>query len=212
MATATIAPPSATTGVGFGRRNAPLLVSTGVALVMVILYTWLARWRGVALSIDIPHVMDTLAPLLLASAFIERAVEVIISPWRDAEANQLESALNELKARTPAADPSSIEMANAAFHTYTGRTQQYAFAASMTLSLSAAYVGVRALWPFVNQANFNTLDKSQQWMFLVVDVVLSAAMLAGGADGIHQVVNAFTTFFSTTAQKTQQSLTIPPKQ
>lgn len=82
----------------------------------------------------------------------------------------------------------------------------------MTLSLFAAYVRVRALWPFVSQADFNTLAASRQWMFLVVDVVLSGALLAGGADGIHQVVNAVTTFFSTTAQKTQQSLMTQSKQ
>lgn len=123
MATATIASTSPTTPVGFGRRNALLLASSGVALVIVLLYAWLARWRGVTLSIDIAHLTDSMAPLLLASAFIERAVEVIISPWRDTGANQLENTLNELKARTPTADPNTIELANSAFQRYTGRTK-----------------------------------------------------------------------------------------
>jgi len=53
------------------------------------------------------------------------------------------------------------------------------------------------------------LGGKQQWTFLVVDVALSAALLAGGADGIHSVVNAFTTFFETTAQRAQQSANAP---
>jgi hypothetical protein len=34
-----------------------------------------------------------------------------------------------------------------------------------------------------------------------VDVALSAALLAGGADGIHSVMNAITSFFDNTAEK-----------
>jgi len=205
MSTTTLVPPSTQTAAGTVSRKTPLLVSAGIATVMVILYGWLARWRGITLSIDPLHVLDSMAPLLLTSAFIERAVEVIISPWRDSGANTLESRLNALKAQTPAADAKDIHAADAAFQDYKGKTQQYAFAVSLSFSLAAAYVGVRALWPFVDRTNFNSLGASQQWMFLVVDVVLSAALLAGGADGIHSAVNAFTTFFSSTAQKAQQS-------
>jgi len=209
-APAAIAPPQATPATGIVGKNVPLFLGAGIAVVMVILYTWLARWRGLTLSIDVTHVMDTLSPLLLTAAFIERAVEVIVSPWRDANANQLDNKLNALKAQTaPPASPQDIQQADSAFQNYTGQTQKYAFAASITLSLAAAYVGVRALWPFVNQADFGKLSANQQWMFLAVDVVLTAALLAGGADGIHQVVNAFTTFFSSTAEKATRAASAP---
>jgi hypothetical protein len=41
-------------------------------------------------------------------------------------------------------------------------------------------------------------------MFNVVDVVLSAALLAGGANGIHSVVSSITTFFDSNAQKEEE--------
>jgi hypothetical protein len=150
-----------------------------------------------------------MSPLLLTAGFIERAVEVVISPWRDAGATKFENRLDALKAQVPIADATTIEFADAEFQEYKGKTQQYAFCASMSFSLAAAYVGVRALWPFVDHTTFEKLGGNQQWMFLVVDVVLSAALLAGGADGIHSVINAFTTFFDTTAQKAQQSANAP---
>lgn len=199
------------TAVAPGRSvNIPLLASAAIAFVMVLLYAWMARWSGLSLSIAPQDVMSKMSPLLLIAGFIERAVEVIISPWRDARATVLENKLNALKAQTaPPADPQDIQRADTAFQNYTGQTQKYAFAVSLTLSLAAAYVGVRALWPFVNQVDFYKLGANQRWMFLVVDVVFSSALLAGGADGIHQVVNAFTTFFSTTAQKATQAANAP---
>lgn len=201
-------------------RHAPLLVFTLIAVVIVILYAWLAKWPGFPMSIDIGQVMNKLAPLILAAAFIERAVEVIISPWRDTEATILENRLNYLKAQTPP-DPAKIAAADAAFQEYTGQTKQYASGVGLTLGVLAAYVGVRAFWPFVDLAALKTavdlaaqkagsgIGPHQVSMFNVVDVVISAALLAGGADGIHQVVNSFTTFFNTTAQKQQQSATMP---
>lgn len=198
---------------GFTGRNAPLLISIAIATVMVVLFTWKARWPGITLSIPITDVMTKMAPLMLAAAFIERAVEVIISPWRDAGATTLENKLNALKAQTPAANAMDIQAADAEFQAYTGKTQQYAGGVALTLGLGAAYAGVRAFWPFVNTADFYAhVGSGQRWMFVVVDVVISAALLAGGADGIHQVVNAFTTFFSTTAQKATQAAAAPPKQ
>ena len=196
----------------------PLGLAGGIALVIGVLFAWLARWRGLPFSIAPSNLLNVMAPLLLAAGFIERAVEVIISPWRDAEANKLARALAVLQA--PVAPPAAggavgslgtgaeIKDASDKLADYKGKTQQYAFVASITLSLAAASVGVRALWPLLDmkaKSGFEQADPSQQGTFLVVDVILSAALLAGGADGIHAVINSFTTFFNTTAQKAQQS-------
>jgi hypothetical protein len=66
--------------------------------------------------------------------------------------------------------------------------------------------GVRALGNFVDANKLKDLAFSQspQYLFfLCVDVALSAALLAGGADGIHSVVNAVTSFFDRTAAQPQ---------
>jgi len=186
----------------------PLYVSSGTAAIIVILFAWISRWRGLNLFIDPHNVLSVMSPLLLTAGFIERAVEVVISPWRDSRAAQLGNRVDALRAQIPAADVSVIAEADAAYQEYKGKTQQYAFGASLSFSFASAYVGVRALWPFVEHPSFEKLGTNQQWMFVVVDMVLTAALLAGGADGIHSVINAFTTFFNTTAQKAQQSANI----
>jgi len=41
--------------------------------------------------------------------------------------------------------------------------------------------------------------------FTVFDVILTAALLAGGADGLHAPINAFTSFFDGVASNNVQS-------
>jgi hypothetical protein len=50
-------------------------------------------------------------------------------------------------------------------------------------------------------ANTGITSHPQQVFFLCVDVALSAALLAAGADGIHSVVNAITSFFDASADR-----------
>jgi hypothetical protein len=52
---------------------------------------------------------------------------------------------------------------------------------------------------------FSNAHDGQKLVFNIVDVVLTAAVLAGGANGIHFIVNAVTTFADATSDKTQQS-------
>jgi hypothetical protein len=64
--------------------------------------------------------------------------------------------------------------------------------------------GVRALGPFADAAKLNDVrftTQGQHLFFLCVDVLLSTGLLAGGADGIHSVVNAATSFFQGAATK-----------
>lgn len=55
-------------------------------------------------------------------------------------------------------------------------------------------------------STFQQATLGQKNTFIVFDVVLSAALMAGGADGIYSVVSAFTTFFDATAKKAQNSV------
>ena len=151
------------------------------------------------------NIANLLAPLVFAAAVIERAVEILVSPWRDAQASKLQTALSAIKAAS-AANPATqsaedLQAASDALDEYRGETQKYAFGVSLTLSILTAIVGVRALGPFVDVTKFHTTAHAQQLYFLCLDVALSAALLAGGADGIHSIVKAVTTFFDSTAQK-----------
>ena len=240
------------------KKNLPLLVATSLASLAVIVYAvGLHRWGALTLTVKPADILTLMSPLLLAAAFVERAVEVLISPWRDADASKLQKALNAAKTATPQ-NLQNIQNLSDALDDYRGTTQKYAFAVSLTLSFAVAIAGVRALSQMLPQQAAQTLlaaaqtaqqaaqtaqaaaaqataaaakttgqaaaapstpakpnaqtpapqtpskptpDDPQMVFFNIVDVILTAALLAGGADGIHSVVQAFTGFFDNTSSK-----------
>jgi hypothetical protein len=63
-----------------------------------------------------------------------------------------------------------------------------------------AALGVRVLQLFVDPAVFDALSGLQRRLFCTVDVLLTGALLGGGADGLHKLVRVFTTFMDSTAE------------
>lgn len=226
-------------------EHLPVYFSLAITIIGVAVFTAFAKWNGLHLQVKTTDIAGVMAPLFFAATFIERAVEVVISPWRDAQAETLGNTADTKKAHAKAVataaaaatvvssgiDPTSAvaftaattaaktatdlavaaaqasNEADDAFAQYKGRTKQYAYAVALTLALLVAYVGVRALSSFCDQTQRPSPFQSvnQQLMFNVVDVVLSAALLAGGANGIHSIVTSITTFFDTNTQKMQGS-------
>ncbi|HXM10351.1 MAG TPA: hypothetical protein VN946_10420 [Terriglobales bacterium] len=201
------------------------LVVLGTLGVLVALAIALA-WPGINIKVDYTTVPTVLAPLILTAAFIERAVEVMISPWRDPGADQKARVLKDAKSNTAAI--ASQQAAADDYTQYKGKTRRYALAFALLLGTAAAMAGIRALWPLLDDPNgtfvvattstangVTTVSKAQgnpinnpnnhypRTAFIVVDVVLSALLLAGGANGIHSVVTSFTSFFDSNTQKNQ---------
>jgi len=197
-----------------------------VGLCALVLLALVLAWPGVNIKVDYTTVPTVLAPLILTALFIERAVEVMISPWRDPGADQRARILKDVKNNTAAI--ASQQAAADDYTQYKGKTRRYAFAFALLLGTAAAIVGIRALWPFLDDPNgkfvgatvstsngVTTVSKVQgnpinnpenhhaKTAFIVVDVVLSALLLAGGANGIHSVVTTFTSFFDSNTQKNQ---------
>jgi hypothetical protein len=161
-------------------------------------------------TVKVSDLAGLLAPLAFAATVVERAVEILVSPWRDAGASKLDKAVAAIKARpvdpaTSTQNAADLKQASDVLDDYRGDTQRYAFAVSLTLSVLVSIAGVRALGPFVDAVKLNdpkVTTEAQRLFFLAVDVALSAALLAGGADGVHSVVNAVTSFFDNAADKT----------
>jgi hypothetical protein len=190
-------------------KNWPLLVSCAFSLVGVAVAGMFLKWNSLSFTIKVSDLASLLAPLAFAAAVVERAVEILVSPWRDAGASKLKKAVTAIKARPANAaqdqqNAADLKIASDALDEYRGDTQQYAFAVSLTLSGFVSIAGIRAFGPIVEAGQLPDAklpSEAQHLFFLCVDVALSAALLAGGADGIHSVVNAFTSFFDATADK-----------
>jgi hypothetical protein len=187
-------------------------IATGCTAVLSLILVGgfaLLRWPIRGMYVPISDVANVLAPLILTAAFIERAVEVIVSPFRDPDANTLRRKLADLQAAQPVV-PSAVSEAQAELDTYTADTQKYAFCALLLLSLCAAFVGIRALELFLIQPRpappapqpiTIPAEYGQTGAFRTFDVIISALLLAGGANGLHAPINALTSFFNNSASQ-----------
>lgn len=139
------------------------------------------------------NIGNVLAPLAVIALFIERAVEVVITAWRDPGAMRLK---HDLKA-APADRKAGIQQE---LDHYRLHTQRFSFGTSITLSLVAAMVGVRGVAPLLTGA-------PTAGAFQGFDIVVTALLLAGGADGLHQIMTTFTDFLDNTKAKLNPSTT-----
>lgn len=199
-------PPAApVVGAGTGGLSRILSIVTLTALGSAVLLAWVASdVRGSAAlpfsSDGLQNIGRVLTPLILVALFIERAVEVVISAWRGQGAAARQHAVEH-------ATGESLKFARLAQDQYKRQTQRLAFTVSLTLAVFAGLVGVRAIEPLMDLSaqGAPALAAAQTLWLFRFDVLITGLLLAGGADGIHQIVTTFTTFLDTTKQRTQNS-------
>jgi hypothetical protein len=203
---------------GLADLAARLVDSPGAWLIAAAaVITWIANATagaaGLAFSADgMTNIGQILAPVALMSLFIERATEVVISSWRDPEAQRLQHSVD-------VATGDSQVFAQRALDFYRLHTQRLAFVLSFTLAVVTALVGFRVLGPLMNAASLKGLKDlaalagaqhapagaataaHQLLWFNRLDIVLAGLLMAGGADGIHQIVTTFTSFLESTRDR-----------
>lgn len=136
--------------------------------------------------------LQRVIPLFVIALFVERAIEVFVSPWRSREEMLIRAAR-----RTPLGKLAEEE--DRKLTTYKADTMRIAFAAGVGMGMTVSAVGVRALALFIQPDQIAALAGSQRPLFTTVDVVITGLLIGGGADGIHKVVKVFTSFFDSVA-------------
>jgi hypothetical protein len=173
-----------------------------LAIVFVAGFVYLLKWScwsGISfINVNATNIVGYLTPLLLTAALIERAVEVVITPWRDPEADDKTSKVAAAKDQAGKSDATDDDQKTLADNTsdlnqYKGKTRQYAYAIAVALSVFAVTAGIRTLWPLLDTSK--PVPAGQLDFFRWFDMVLTTLLLAGGADGLHAPINRFVSFF-----------------
>lgn len=168
-----------------------------VVLAAIGLAVWVESSQGYLATTFIlltpQEMVQRLTPLFIASALIERAVEVLITPWRDSEAERLQQIAASGTLAAPVAARAGQE--------WRKTTRQIAFAASTGLGLCVSIAGFRGLETFANTPG----TPSQATWFHAIDVVITAMVLGGGADGMHKLISLITDFLDATREKVRAS-------
>ena len=207
MATVTALPPVPKKPFNYHTLQKSIARNPGAWLLAVVFIggffylMWKSHWNAAIFqNINAANIVGFLTPLIIVSAVIERAVEVVISPWRDKEGDRKTNAVQTMSTLVAAvpdspAAVSTLQDASDDLVQYTGQTRRYAFALAVAFSVMAVTAGVRVLWPMLDTTVLKTLPSDQLDYFRWYDMLLSTLLLAGGAAGIHAPITAITSFF-----------------
>ncbi|HEX7120637.1 MAG TPA: hypothetical protein VF212_17725 [Longimicrobiales bacterium] len=167
--------------------------------LLVAAYVFFIRVRPEALRFDpnaLANLGSVLAPLVVCAAFIERAVEVVLTPLRGEESARLQAKAQACRA-TGDHDEAAEHETRLTEHKLGSRRR--AFFLAVALGIAASLLGIRGLESLL-------ADGAQPGTgFEFFDIVLTGLVIGGGADGIHKIVKAFTDYMEMVSRKTQSA-------
>jgi hypothetical protein len=185
-------------------KAGPVIVGLAIAALVAIALNGTSPAPVLFKPVTQQAFLGTMSWLFIVALFVERAVEVIISVLRDSGAAPLESQVDNAQEKvkeqsrvTPGAVAYLVETqaAQAALAAYRAVTKEIALCIGFVLGLFVSLAGVRALSSIVNSV------PADNWLFPIADIILTGAIIAGGSDGVHQMVNVFTNFLSLASDK-----------
>ena len=191
-----------------------VVVAAGAIAIMLTHPTAHLPVRNFQLQDCVPFFTELTAIAL----FVERSLEVLLTPWREKDAREKETdheaAIQQLtmvqqsaiagNAAASTQVPGAAQKADSKRQDlvqYRAETQQIAFLVSLTVGIVLSLLGVRALQFFFNDADVRALPGIQGALFQSMDVVLTGALISGGADALHQLVTMLTDFANVTSSK-----------
>jgi cytochrome b subunit of formate dehydrogenase len=172
-----------------------------------------------------------LTPLFLIGLFIERALEVFITAWREPGKQEIRARMDALKkpaeivapggerviprgraragADAPGSELTGLEEAEVELATYKAHTQRFAFLIGLSAGILISIAGVRVLHPLVNWDA--DIAGAQDVVFDTIDIFVTGGLLGGGAEGIHRLVSVITDFLDFTRKRIQAQTPAVPR-
>ena len=154
---------------------------------------------------DVGDLLQMLAPLVLISLFIERILEVLLSAWRGPEAARLKLDLKQEQDKTDAGETTAFHSKEQRFLAYRSETQKIASASAVALGVVISAVGIHALEMLVDADSFYQLSGFQLAAFQTVDIIVTGAVIGGGAEALHKIIAASAAFMDSAKRRAEGS-------
>ncbi len=145
-----------------------------------------------------------LGTLLMMSAVLERALDVLLSIPRAEDSEKLRAAVDEQqrivdeaqKQNTPVPQDmiNALEKAKAVRAEFRAKTMRLAMVGGLVVGVVVSAIGFRVLQTLIDTTSLDELGRLQRSAFDFVDIVLTGAVLAGGSDGIHKLIEVYRRF------------------
>jgi hypothetical protein len=182
-------------------------VTIVVATTCMVLTLWLKPVKFDVFPME--ALLGLFTKLIAIAMFIERTVEVLLTPWRGPGSLRITSRVKQAKAKLENRETDSVlEVSNAEdeLREYKGQTKQIAFLIALALGMTISAVGLRGLEFFVKPESLLSLRSEQTVVFRALDVLVTGALLAGKADGLHRMGLVFTSYMDKSTEKAKGAI------
>jgi len=153
-------------------------------------------------KLDITYLPQLFGFLILISLFVERAIEFVLSLWRSAEADVLDRNIENIKERISKLNTETdeakefkvnllaeLEQAEDERVDFKSDSRLAALWTGVTIGIFVSLVGVRIMGSVFDLPDSPTKFHSR--MFILVDVLLTGLVLAGGSSAIHKIMSLY---------------------
>jgi len=154
-------------------------------------------------KISSQELAGTLAGLFILVLLVERATEIAVIIWREAETIILQKKVSDIpEAERTGARANEYQTALQKLDNHVAETKRWALSCGVTLSVIVCIAGAGLLTSILN---YQDRDLLQKYFLRAADVVLTSALIAGGSDAFHQFVAALETFFKNSRDRLNQN-------
>lgn len=113
--------------------------------------------------------------------------------WRGKEKQEYISEINSEKRKLKQAAGSEdiLDKATKKLESHSAETRSLAFLTAFAFGIVISALGIRVFQPLVDPAVFKTIGNVQKALFTGIDTLLTGALLGGGSNGIHKILDVF---------------------
>lgn len=170
-----------------------------IALLGIVLVLWLKPKPLNFWEFTKDDIVRLFTELTLIALVIERGVEIFITPWREGDRKQIE---NNIKAARKMENVPQATALEGQVIQYRQETRQITFVVGLAIGVIVSAVGIRILQFLVQPQTLDNIAGTRQaTVFTGLDVLLTGALLAGGADQMHKIISVFANFMDSSAAK-----------
>lgn len=169
------------------------------ALVILAAYYYETSALSLKPDLDITHLPQLFGFLVLISLFVERAIEFVLSLWRSAEADYLDRNIETLKEKIAIPTEESVEARVDKVKLthklealedervdFKADSRLAALWTGVIIGVFVSLVGVRIMGSVFEAPASSHVFHSRA--FIIVDVLLTGLVLAGGSSAIHKIM------------------------
>lgn len=177
-----------------------------IALVLIVLAAGLPFDR-LSFAIESGNTpLNVLARLVLVSLFIERGTEVFVELWRGSQKDfkkhsielvqqHLQTGIHDIYEQHQLQE--DLRLKSEDLHQYQAITKRVALWTGFLFGLLISLAGVRALSSLFSMP----ATQDQMVLFRSLDVILTAGLISGGSEGIHQIMTFYKKFIEASERK-----------